>query len=406
MSKRVLVIGINFTPEPTGIGKYTAEMVDWFSNNGFECTVVTSFPYYPHWVVQPPYTGRSYKKELLRDGNVEIYRCPLFVPQIPSGGRRMIHEATFFVSSFLAVLRQLFRPKHDYIFCVAPPFHMGLLGLFYRMFRRGKLVYHVQDLQVDAAKELGMLKSGPLLRFLFKLEKFIMRRADKVSTISRGMIRKIKVKAEREVLFCPNWVDTEQFFPTYNKNNSRKDWGFADNDKIILYSGSIGEKQGLESIIGVAEELKNDPSFKFIICGSGPYKEKLQQLTESQNLSNIIFYPLQPVEKLNDFFNLADVHLVIQKAGASDLVMPSKLSAILSVGGLAIITANPGTGLFEEVKQYNMGILGEAENVRALLDSIRHAIYNDHDKIKVNARRYAENHLTIDRVMTDFVQTL
>jgi colanic acid biosynthesis glycosyl transferase WcaI len=40
--KRILIIGINFSPEPTGIGKYTGEMALWLSENGYSCDVITS----------------------------------------------------------------------------------------------------------------------------------------------------------------------------------------------------------------------------------------------------------------------------------------------------------------------------------------------------------------------------
>src|SRR5207237_9418173 len=105
--------------------------------------------------------------------------------------------------------------------------------------------------------------------------------------------------------------------------------------------------------------LEDLQQIKFVICGSGPYKEKLQMLKETLGLTKVIFYPLQPVNKFNQFLNVADVHLVLQKANASDLVMPSKLTTILSVVVLAIVSANRGTSLHEIISQYNMGILIE-----------------------------------------------
>ena len=53
--QRILLLGGNYIPEPTGIGKYNGEMIDWLSKEGYECGVVTSYPYYPYWKAQPPY---------------------------------------------------------------------------------------------------------------------------------------------------------------------------------------------------------------------------------------------------------------------------------------------------------------------------------------------------------------
>lgn len=405
-SKRLLVVGINFAPELTGIGKYTGEMVDWLAANGYDCTVVTGFPYYPHWVIQSPYRGWSYKKEMLNDAKTTIYRCPLFVPQRPTAFRRIIHDASFFLSTFVLLSYMLFKPGHDYIFCVAPPFHLGFLALFYRFFKGGKIIYHIQDLQVDAAKELGIIKSGLITNVLYSLEKAILKRTDTISSISPGMVRKIGEKIDKEIHFFPNWVDTENFRPLYDKQGNREKFGFSDVDRIVMYSGSIGEKQGLEALIDVAWKLRSEPEFKFLICGSGPYKEKIENLAEELKLSNVHFYPLQPANRFNEFSNIADVHLVLQKANASDLVMPSKLSTIFAVGGLALVTSNPGTGLYEEIEKHNIGILIKAEDSDALLEGIRKAFQDDNSEIKENARNYAEDHLSPGSVLRAFTKVI
>ncbi|MCK7557994.1 hypothetical protein MKQ70_24505 [Chitinophaga sedimenti] len=103
---------------------------------------------------------------------------------------------------------------------------------------------------------------------------------------------------------------------------------------------------------------------------------------------------------------MADLHLVIQKANASDLVMPSKLTTILAVGGLSLITANQGSGLHTLVKKYDMGVLVDAENPQALTEGVRSALQNDHSLIRQNARAYAEEHLSIRRVMARYEETV
>ena len=112
--------------------------------------------------------------------------------------------------------------------------------------------------------------------------------------------------------------------------------------------------------------------------------------------------PLQDHSKFNDFLNLADVHLVIQKASASDLVMPSKLTTILAVGGLAIITANPGSGLYSLVKEHNIGVLVDAENTDSLKECILKVINSDFSEIAGNARKYAEDYLSTEEVLLSY----
>ena len=168
-----------------------------------------------------------------------------------------------------------------------------------------------------------------------------------------------------------------------------------------MYSGSIGEKQGLEAILHAAAQHRNDHS-KFIICGSGPYTEQLQLMATEMQLGNVVFFPLQPLEKFNRFLNMADLHLIIQKANASDLVMPSKLTNILAVGGLALITANEGTALHALVEKYRMGILVNAEEPEALINGINNALSDAPEAIKSNALAYAQKHLSLDEVMKNY----
>lgn len=398
-NKSVIIIGINFSPELTGIGKYTGEMVEWLTENNFLCTMVTAFPYYPYWRTQKPYKNRFYTRETLKNGKLNIYRCPMFVPKQPSGLKRLIHEFSFFVSALVMVIYLLFKPKKDYIFCIAPPFHLGFLGLVYRFFKGGKIIYHIQDLQIEAARDLQIIKSDKAFKTLFALEHMIMKKVDYVSTISAGMLKKISKKTEKGVLFFPNWVDTAAYCPLYDNAEMKILWGFHEDDKIVLYSGSIGEKQGLENILTVAKHLEENTFIKFVICGTGPYKEKLMAKAKEQKLDNVHFLPLQEPDQFNNFLNMADIHLVLQKKSASDLVMPSKLTTILAVGGLALITAEPGTNLFDIVNDNEMGVVIPSENLGSLEDAILTCCTSDNSALKLNGRNYAENHLNKNSIL-------
>jgi colanic acid biosynthesis glycosyl transferase WcaI len=216
------------------------------------------------------------------------------------------------------------------------------------------------------------------------------------------MISKIEAKSKREVLFFPNWVDVASFFPIKDRTGLKEKWGYADNDLICLYSGSIGEKQGLENIVYCANELKDKANIRFVICGTGPYKYKLEELAKSYELENVDFLPLQDRAVFNDFLNMADIHLVIQKGNASDLVMPSKLSTILAIGGACIITSPPGTSLYNLVKKYNVGFVIPPDDFNKLKEIVLSLFENNVDLQRTNARAYAEQYLNIDSVMNRF----
>ncbi len=399
---RILIFGINYSPELTGIGKYTGEMGGWLAKQGHDVHVVTAMPYYPEWDVHQAYKGKMWFTELVE--GVKVHRVPLYVPKEVSSSKRIIHEFSFVMGVLPYWFKFLFSKKFDVIFCAAPPFHLGILPLMLSKLRGIPMVSHIQDLQVDAAKELGMIKNKTFLNIMFGLERFILKNSTKVSTISLGMEQKIAAKAipaSQQIMF-PNWVDESAIKPLPKEQSLRAEFGIGMEDKVVLYSGNLGEKQGLESIIETAKLYKERKDVYFIIVGSGGAKEKLQQMAAEANLDRVQFYPLQPYEKLSALLATADVHLVLQKKSAADLVMPSKLTGILSAGGCSIVTAEPGTSLYTVMHKYDMGLLCEPEDNIALSETIGKAINSDLTPYRVNARKYAEQFLSKENILRQF----
>ncbi|MDQ6755980.1 MAG: colanic acid biosynthesis glycosyltransferase WcaI, partial [Bacteroidota bacterium] len=274
MTKRLLLFSGNFTPELTGIGKYNGEMIEWLTSRGIECTVVTTYPYYPQWKVQHQYKNKSfwYRKETVYSGtknnNFTIIRCPHYIPKHPSGFKRILSDFTIFFSEFFVLLILLFRKKYDYVMEVAPPLPGGLLAVIYKKCRKAIFLYHIQDLQIDAAKDLKLVRSGTVLNTLLFLERIIFKNTDIISSISEGMVKKIEHKSNKKAILFPNWADSS-FYPI-QEETIKADYGILHTDKVIMYSGAIGEKQGLEIILDCAKEFSGKTGIKFVISGSGP----------------------------------------------------------------------------------------------------------------------------------------
>jgi len=108
---------------------------------------------------------------------------------------------------------------------------------------------------------------------------------------------------------------------------------------------------------------------------------------------------LQPEEEFNEFLNMVDVHLILQKKKASGLVMPSKLTNILATGGLVLVSTNTNSGLYRIISENNIGILVEPESINKLIKSLNNCLYESHEQIKLNARNYAVNNLDRDKLI-------
>ncbi|MDR7127780.1 colanic acid biosynthesis glycosyl transferase WcaI [Algoriphagus sp. 4150] len=404
---RILVFGINYSPDLTGIGKYTGEMCSFLASQGHQVTMVTAHPYYPQWELAAGYPKYFWKTELI-DG-VTVERCPLYIPQDPNALRKILHEVSFLGTILPVWFKLLFKKKYDYVLCINPPFHLTVYPLLYKWIRNSKLISHVQDLQVDVVNDLELIRSKAMIKLMFAFEKFLLKQSDYISTISLGMERKIASKGiskDKQWLF-PNWVDSGFITPLSKKESLRSQFGLNYTDKVILYSGNLGEKQGLEYILDVALRFKGQSDIQFVIVGNGGAKNRLEEAATEMGLDNLRFFPLQPYGDLSRLLAVADVHLVLQKKEASDLVMPSKLTGILAAGGLALITAVEGTSLYDVVHKYKMGVLIEPGSVDALYDGIVACLATvDAGRIKMNAREYALAFLAKETVLGSFEQKL
>ncbi|MEE8479040.1 MAG: glycosyltransferase, partial [Candidatus Neomarinimicrobiota bacterium] len=174
----ILIYGLHFKPDLIGIGKYTGEMTDWFFTRGHKINVITAPSYYPVWKLKQRFLW--YKKEY---NPYIIWRCPIYVPSQPKGFTRLLHLFSFAFSSIPILLKNLnFKP--DYVISIEPPFFTTPLTLLYAKITKSKAILHIQDLEIDAAYSLKILKKGFLYNILRKIEKFILNRFDLISTIS------------------------------------------------------------------------------------------------------------------------------------------------------------------------------------------------------------------------------
>lgn len=407
---KILIYGLNYTPEPTGIGKYTGDQAVWLVAQGHSVRVICGMPHYPQWRLDPAYADGMARVESLT--GVTVHRAPHFVPSQSLTARARIRlETSFTFSAARYWLPLLFRRhKPDMAIAVTPPMQIGVWPLLYRWIRRVPWVLHVQDLQVDAALRLSMLKPGLLGRLLYRIEGFLLRHATRVSTITEAMRARIIAKgvpADR-VWLCPNWADVSAVRPGPRNNGFRQSLDVSDDTLLVLYAGNMGEKQGLEVVLEAAKCCHEDARLLFLMVGDGGARTRLQKQAEAMGLSNMRFLPVQPLERLNNMLAAGDIHLVVQKRDAADLVMPSKLTNILAAGRVCVATADPDTALYDVVHDHETGKAVPPGDVVALTEAIR-VLADDpamREACGLRARQYAEQHLDKDRILAAFEKQL
>ena len=393
---RFLIYSANFAPDLTGIGKYSGDMAAWLTEQGHEVHVVAAPPYYPNWRVQDEYARPRFRREIWR--GVAVWRAPLWVPRRPTGLTRILHLVSFAITSAPMMLRQVFwRP--DIVLTVAPAFVCAPMGWLTARLSGAQAWLHLQDFEVDVAFRLGMLKGKRLQRLVLWMERSMLRRFDRVSSISNRMVElllKKGVRSER-TRFFPNWVDTSRIVPSPSDNSYRTQLGISPEAVVVLFSGSLGGKQGLMMIPEVATLLADRAEVVFVICGDGIMKRELREATANQ--TNVRMLPLQPVERLGELLGMADIHLLPQSPGAADLVMPSKLSGMLASGRPVIATCQTGTEIAAVVSQ--CGVVVPPEDSVAAAAAIRRLVEEPARRRELGrrARVWAEDNLERNAVL-------
>lgn len=361
----LLFFGLNYSPELTGIGPYTAGLAEELTRRGHRVQALVGQPYYPRWRIEKA-AGGAWSHERLH--GVGVTRCPLYVPRRPTVLRRMVHYLSFALSSTVPLLRLLIAERPAVVFAVAPSLLACMVPLIPARILRIPFWLHLQDFEVEMAVATGLVgKRGLAARLAIGFEGVMLRAADMVSTISPAMAARLEAKgvAPQRIVQLRNWATQAERLKHPGLDDGAGSWGLCGRT-VALYAGTIAAKQGLEVVVEAARLLQERGDLAFVICGEGANRAELE--AAGTGLANLVFLPLQQPDRFAQLLRRADIHLLPQTAGAADLVLPSKLPNMLASGRPVIVTALPGTGLAEEVE--GCGLVTPPGDPRALAEAV------------------------------------
>jgi colanic acid biosynthesis glycosyl transferase WcaI len=365
---RVLVWGINYAPEVTGIAPCNVALCEHLRGAGHDAEMLTSFAYYPDWKKAPADAGRLYRDDVIE--GVPVHRCWHYVPARVSALKRILHEGTFVLTS---LLRALALQRPDVIVIVSPPLLLGAAGWLLGLLRRAPFVFHVQDLQPDAAVGLGMLKPSAFTRLLYRLEAFAYARAARVSGISRGMLRAFADKGVPAVkcIYFPNGLRLPEAAQSVPTGAWRARHGFGVDDFLAVYSGNLGMKQGLE-VLAETARLLTDKRVRIVVCGQGAARARLEEAIAQEHLPNLTLLPLQDPDAYREMMGDTDVCLITQQAGTGQYFFPSKVLMALAFARPVLAVADPTSELAVALDEGHFGWCarpGDAAGVAQALTS-------------------------------------
>ena len=366
---RVVVWGINYAPEFTGIAPHNVTLCEFLHARGHEVEMVTTFSYYPTWRKRAEDRAQLYRTDIIN--GVPVHRCWHFVPLRVSALKRMVHEATFILTS---TLRTLALRRADVYVAVSPPLLLGAAAWLVGAIKDAPFVFHVQDMQPDAAVGLGMLREGRFIKALYWLESFAYRQAAKVSGITQGMLVKFRRKGvpEQKLVYFPNAISLTNAAPTRPRGEFRARNNLPNDKFLAVYAGNLGVKQGLDQLIEAARLVRSD-KLHILICGDGAQRDVLAERIRCLNLPNISMLPLQQGENYTSLLNDADLCFITQQSGSGNSFFPSKLLGLLAQSKPVITVADPESELAQAASEGGFGFNippGRPQEIADALDQL------------------------------------
>jgi colanic acid biosynthesis glycosyl transferase WcaI len=353
----VVVIGLNYAPEPTGIAPYTAGLAQGLSKAGHPVRVVTAFPHYPQWRVYDGYTGSS-RREVV-DG-IPLVRLRPVVPTTPRLVDRLLMEVLFGARS---VVTWWGRP--DVAVLVSPALFAAGLASFAARLRRVPSVIWVQDIYSLGLAETGRARlAGEAIR---KVERMVLKSATTVVVIhdrfKRYLVEELGIPADK-VKVVRNWSHLDPT-PTVDRRATRAELGWGDDEIIVLHAGNMGAKQGLENVVDAAAlAADRGSSVRFVLLGDGNQRADLERRSRGDHIT---FVDPLPDEKFTQALHSADILLVNERPGLTEMSVPSKLTSYFSSGLPVIAATDRSSVTADEMESAGAGIRVDAANPDALL---------------------------------------
>jgi colanic acid biosynthesis glycosyl transferase WcaI len=355
----ILVVGINYAPEVTGIARYTTGMTRKLAADGHRVQVLTGFPHYPAWSFSPGYEHGWRRRERL--GGVDVVRLRHPLPRNHLGPGRVLMEAVFAAQASVGGTRD-----PDLVLAMSP----ALLSVATAIARRGRgraaLGVMVQDLYSRAFPETGAL-GGYGSSLVTRLERGLFRRADGVVVIHQRLkdtLAQLGVDPDR-VTVVRNWSHITP--PSgASRQETRTVRGWSDDEIVVLHAGNMGAKQGLENVVDAAR-LADERSapVRFVLLGDGARRPALEEM--ARGVERIEFLDPLPGAEFADAMAAADLCLLNEKPGLTEMCVPGKLTTYFAAGRPVLAATDPRSGGAAEITASGAGVLLPAAEPALLL---------------------------------------
>ncbi len=387
---KILVYSHFYKPETGAAVVRTEYFVNALRNAGHDVLIVTPKPNYPFDKIPENFKTKA----VIKDKNENVIYLPVFFVGSHSPVGRLFSYLSYATISFIYLIFKNFKP--DTVISSSPPIFTSFAAAFYAKLKKSKFIFDIRDVWPDIGIELGILKEGILTKGLSAIEKFILKRADKIIVTAEGdkknVLSKIGEKEKCEIIY--NGADTETFKPLSDteKNEIRKQNDLPIDKTILVYFGSYNQGMNDIEMLGellTHEKLKNKNLF-FLSIGSG---NKLNELIEKINgkIEYKIFHSL-PKEKVARLVAAADISIIPRKAIKHDTGGNIPVKCFESwAAGIPVLLSNIEDAEISRIfDRCGAGVRVLPDDVNLLVEGLEKLLHSDRKKLGLAGRKFVE----------------
>ncbi|MFC1895263.1 glycosyltransferase [Thermodesulfobacteriota bacterium] len=399
----LLVLSINYAPEPTGFAPHVTDLCEYLAARQHDVTVLTGFPFAPYWRRYEGYAGKLVTFETVN--GVELVRLTHFIPRKPSSTlQRIFMEGTFCLLAGLILVR-IRQSRWDVVLYVGAQPSLAMLARIIGSAQKIPYVVAINDLAAQAADEAGIVRAGLLKRILAKCEYSAYSKASGAMVLCEGFrdaLCKSGYSAEK-IRMIRSPINVDNIHPAEDKHTFRQRFGIAEDSFVVLWAGSMGIKQGLSNIVEACKLLQGgDVSVLWVLVGDGEAHSSLEAEVKDSNLESCVrLLPFQPEDHLSDMFSTADVLLLNQLSTVKDTVIPSKLLTYMAAGRPVLAAVNADSQGAQLLRESGGGVIVEPENPAALIEGLKGLMSDKKAQAEMGkrSRTYAVEHFDRKKVL-------
>jgi colanic acid biosynthesis glycosyl transferase WcaI len=346
---RLLILNQFFYPDHSATSQLMTDLAESLVGQGFEVTALSGRGRYNGG-------GRLDAREDYKGVHVERAWATSFGKGSVVG--RLADYFTFYLG---AAWKLLALPRHDVVMALTTPPLISLLALLACRLKGMRLAALVQDVYPDVGVALGTFSQRSLAtRLLDRLNRFVLKRADRVIVLGECMRERIAAKVgpegEGRIDVIHNWADGEKIRPLAEDecNPFAEEHGLAGRF-VVEFSGNLGRVNDFDTPLEAARLLKGREDVVFLFIGDGAKAAEIMEYVHRHELANVRLLPYQPRGNLLYSLAAGDAHLVTLAEGLAGLSVPSKTYGILAAGRPLLFVGDPRSDVARLVAEHRCG---------------------------------------------------